>query len=253
MARRKGEGHHGGAWKVAYADFVTAMMALFMVLWIIGQNKEVIQATADYFKDPIAYEHELLMGQRNISGEGAVGKDGTGLSKLSKEKLKEIAENIYQSLNLNKSAKNKPLDVFITADGIEVLIYDLPQKRIFEKDTTQLSQFGDLLFRSLAWTLDQYKGNLDVSFYDPRLTDKDYLGDLQRLLRQGKMANVGDNRWASAGDSVKNVFEVLVHHGYSLDKIQTVLTQIIQPVKAQHNVPTIQLNLHMNTETLIKR
>ena len=43
MSKKKGE-HHGGAWKVAYADFVTAMMALFMVLWIIGQNPEVIKA-----------------------------------------------------------------------------------------------------------------------------------------------------------------------------------------------------------------
>lgn len=46
------EGHHGGAWKVAYADFVTAMMALFIVLWIVGQNKAIKDAVAAYFKDP---------------------------------------------------------------------------------------------------------------------------------------------------------------------------------------------------------
>ena len=45
-------GHHGGAWKVAYADFVTAMMALFIVLWIVGQSKAVREAVAAYFKDP---------------------------------------------------------------------------------------------------------------------------------------------------------------------------------------------------------
>src|SRR4030095_3438518 len=51
---KKGHGgHHGGAWKVAYADFVTAMMALFMVLWIIGQSsKEAKEAIADYFRTP---------------------------------------------------------------------------------------------------------------------------------------------------------------------------------------------------------
>src|ERR687886_1490884 len=51
---KKGHGgHHGGAWKVAYADFVTAMMALFMVLWIIGQSsKEAKEAIADYFRHP---------------------------------------------------------------------------------------------------------------------------------------------------------------------------------------------------------
>jgi chemotaxis protein MotB len=45
-------GHHGGAWKVAYADFVTAMMALFIVLWLLNTSKPVREAVAGYFKDP---------------------------------------------------------------------------------------------------------------------------------------------------------------------------------------------------------
>lgn len=49
---RHGGGHHGGAWKVAYADFVTTMMALFIVLWIVGQSETVKQAIASYFKNP---------------------------------------------------------------------------------------------------------------------------------------------------------------------------------------------------------
>ena len=44
--------HHGGAWKVAYADFVTAMMALFMVLWISAQDKKILLATSRYFQQP---------------------------------------------------------------------------------------------------------------------------------------------------------------------------------------------------------
>lgn len=45
-------GHGGGAWKVAYADFVTAMMAFFLVMWIVAQSKQVKQAVAEYFRDP---------------------------------------------------------------------------------------------------------------------------------------------------------------------------------------------------------
>ena len=54
IIRKKGHGggHHGGAWKVAYADFVTTMMALFIVLWIIGQNDTVKTAVAQYFRNP---------------------------------------------------------------------------------------------------------------------------------------------------------------------------------------------------------
>jgi flagellar motor protein MotB len=53
VKKKKGHGgSHGGAWKVAYADLVTAMMALFIVLWIVGQNSSVKQAISAYFKDP---------------------------------------------------------------------------------------------------------------------------------------------------------------------------------------------------------
>src|SRR3984893_14858648 len=52
IKKKGGHGHHGGAWKVAYADFVTAMMALFMVLWISAQDKEILIATSKYFQSP---------------------------------------------------------------------------------------------------------------------------------------------------------------------------------------------------------
>ena len=45
-------GHHGGAWKVAYADFVTAMMSLFIVLWLMNSSEKVKKAVAGYFNDP---------------------------------------------------------------------------------------------------------------------------------------------------------------------------------------------------------
>ncbi len=48
-------GHHGGAWKVAYADFVTAMMAFFLVMWIVGLNKPIRQAIAAYFRNPSGF------------------------------------------------------------------------------------------------------------------------------------------------------------------------------------------------------
>src|SRR6185503_16709748 len=49
-ARHWKHGHHGGAWKVAYADFVTAMMSFFLVMWIVGQNQDVRKGIAGYFR-----------------------------------------------------------------------------------------------------------------------------------------------------------------------------------------------------------
>jgi len=59
---------HGGAWKVAYADFVTAMMALFIVLWMMNSGKQVQSAVAGYFRDPRGYTERLGAGPAN-SGE----------------------------------------------------------------------------------------------------------------------------------------------------------------------------------------
>ena len=69
MVRKKGghAAHHGGAWKVAYADFVTAMMALFIVLWLLNSGEKVKQAIAGYFKDPAGTGK--LLGT-NMNGKG---------------------------------------------------------------------------------------------------------------------------------------------------------------------------------------
>ena len=58
IKRRKAgdHGHHGGAWKVAYADMVTALMALFIVLWILAQSDEIVQNVAGYFRDPTGFK-----------------------------------------------------------------------------------------------------------------------------------------------------------------------------------------------------
>ena len=72
-------GHHGGAWKVAYADFVTAMMALFIVLWMMNASKQVQEAVGGYFKDP-----------RGTAKMVGTNKNGTGeFVALKKEDMAE--------------------------------------------------------------------------------------------------------------------------------------------------------------------
>lgn len=66
--KKKGaEGHHGGAWKVAYADFVTAMMAFFLVMWIVGLSKPVREAVAAYFRDPTGFMKNAHGGKSPMS------------------------------------------------------------------------------------------------------------------------------------------------------------------------------------------
>src|SRR5437762_5122055 len=81
-------GHHGGAWKVAYADFVTAMMAFFMVMWLMGASPKVKEAISSYFKDP--------EGVGKQSGSGAAGS-GETLS-VSHDTMDNLKDQLEQAL-----------------------------------------------------------------------------------------------------------------------------------------------------------
>src|SRR5664279_5439498 len=81
-------GHHGGAWKVAYADFVTAMMALFIVLWLMNSNANVKEAVAGYFRDPA--------GVGKLAGTYNTGADKT--TEVSKDNMAELKKELERSL-----------------------------------------------------------------------------------------------------------------------------------------------------------
>src|SRR3954470_24108235 len=86
-----GGGHHGGAWKVAYADFVTAMMALFIVLWLLSSSEQVQKAVGGYFTDPKGHGKEIGNGLRGAGSESlAIHKDD--MKKL-KEKLDQAVKD----------------------------------------------------------------------------------------------------------------------------------------------------------------
>ena len=77
-------GHHGGAWKVAYADFVTAMMALFIVLWLMGSSEKVKVAVAGYFNDP---KGTASLTGTTMSGNGVEVVQADDSMQRLKEKL----------------------------------------------------------------------------------------------------------------------------------------------------------------------
>src|SRR3954452_8654277 len=92
IIRKKKAGHaahHSGAWKVAYADFVTAMMALFIVLWLMNTKQEVQEAVGGYFRNPT--------GKKVDVGNGKAGSGQTlALAKEDMQKLKERIQNAFR-------------------------------------------------------------------------------------------------------------------------------------------------------------
>src|SRR5579872_6051967 len=105
-------GHHGGAWKVAYADFVTAMMALFIVLWLMNSSKQIQEAVGGYFKDP--------SGTSKMVGSDKTGSgDNLPLRKQDMAKLKEELQTAMRQISDFDKLKAH-IEMTVTAEGLRI-------------------------------------------------------------------------------------------------------------------------------------
>ncbi len=135
-------GHHGGAWKVAYADFVTAMMALFIVLWLLNSSEQVKKAISAYFQDP--------SGTGKMSGSASAGTGETvsvnkdDMSKL-KEKLELAVKRSPEFENLKDNIK-----MSVTGEGLRVELIESEKGMFFESGSAKPSEAARELIRSLA-------------------------------------------------------------------------------------------------------
>jgi chemotaxis protein MotB len=143
IKRVSGHGsHHGGAWKVAYADFVTAMMALFIVLWLLNSSGKVKKAVAGYFNDPRSSQTE--------TGSNKVGDDDSiPIDKQNVQKLKEqIQKAILQQKDLEKLAKQ--VEITITPEGLRIELIENKSGTFFQSGSARLSESGQQLLGMLA-------------------------------------------------------------------------------------------------------
>ena len=135
-------GHHGGAWKVAYADFVTAMMALFIVLWLLSSSEKVKKAVGSYFQDPTG--SGKLMG----STLGGVGESLT-ITKDDMNQLKQKLEQAMKTIPKFDQMKNN-VELTITSEGLRVELIENEKGMFFESGNAQPSDRGKELLAKLA-------------------------------------------------------------------------------------------------------
>jgi len=154
IVKKKGghAAHHGGAWKVAYADFVTAMMALFIVLWIVGQKPEVKSAVAGYFKDPSLFSAGGIQskGGKGLVTQGGDSAPGSGKEledmkppkddALDREHLNEAAEQFKQAIQRIPSllALQDNIRIEITNEGLRVQLIEGSRDSFFDLGSSRL-------------------------------------------------------------------------------------------------------------------
>jgi chemotaxis protein MotB len=147
-------GHHGGAWKVAYADFVTAMMALFIVLWLLNSSKQIRVAVGGYFKDPTGKAKKVGNGE-NGSGENFV------VTKENMDKIKdELAAAIHKE-NIAEKLKDQ-IEMTITAEGLRIELMETEKGAFFPLGTKDPNDQGRELLSLLAAELGKLPNSLSI-------------------------------------------------------------------------------------------
>jgi chemotaxis protein MotB len=147
-------GHHGGAWKVAYADFVTAMMALFIVLWLMNSSKQIQEAVGGYFKDPSGTS-KLVGSDQNGSGESFA------LSKEDMPKLKEELQKAVRKMVDFEKLQNH-LEMTVTAEGLRIELLESEKGMFFESGKPNPTADGKDLLITLAKELGKLPNKISI-------------------------------------------------------------------------------------------
>jgi len=141
--------HHGGAWKVAYADFVTAMMSLFIVLWLMNSSKPIQEAVGGFFRDPNG------SAQKSGTKMGGSGDNSVVQKKEDMAKLKEDLMNAMTKMKDFNKLKNL-IEITVTPEGLQIELMEDPHGTFFETGSAEPTP----LLRSLLEILAPEAGKL---------------------------------------------------------------------------------------------
>jgi chemotaxis protein MotB len=191
--------HQSGAWKVAYADFVTAMMAFFMVLWLMNSSKQVQEAVGGYFKDP-AGQSRKVGSDNSESGEHFV---------LTKDNTAELKEQLLRSI---KEAPNFELlkdqiSMSVTEDGLRVELMESERGTFFASGNATLDpNSSDILAR-----LSEELGKLPNQLFIEGHTDAKPYGAASTY-----------TNWELSADRANSARRFMLIHGLRLDQVAQV-------------------------------
>ncbi len=191
--------HHGGAWKVAYADFVTAMMALFIVLWLMSSSDQVKKAVAGYFRDPSGH------AKGDGTGQAGIG-EGVGVGKDDMKKLKEKLEAAMKQAPELQRLKDQ-VQMTVTGEGLRVELLESEIGTFFETGNAQPSGSGKDMLQMLAAELGKMKNKLLIEGHT----------DARPFTSKGPYSN-----WELSADRANAARQLMQASGLSADQVAEV-------------------------------
>jgi chemotaxis protein MotB len=147
-------GHHGGAWKVAYADFVTAMMALFIVLWLLNTSKKIQEAVGGYFQDPTGTSKKVASKVAGAGEHFIVTRDNM-------PKLKEQLQTALRQISDFEKLKSH-IEMTVTPEGLRIELSESATGTFFESGSPKLNADGLELLIILAQELGKLPNKLSI-------------------------------------------------------------------------------------------
>jgi chemotaxis protein MotB len=254
-----GHGHHGGAWKVAYADFVTAMMAFFLVMWLVGAGtKQQRAAISEYFKNP-----SMTPGQSTMAPSGKMGPGGASTSmiklggamdlpkgpgdqqafakpssaaevdKQAKAQEKRRLEQLMKDLNeaIGKSQAMAPykdqLLLDITSEGLRIQIVDKQNRPMFDTGSGALKSYTVQILHELAGFVNQVPNQISISGHT----------DSAPYIR----ADSSYGNWELSADRANAARRTLTEGGMQADKVARVVG-LAASVPFDKNDPSAPIN-----------
>jgi chemotaxis protein MotB len=226
--KKKGAAHHGGAWKVAYADFVTAMMAFFIVMWLLSSMpQEKLGGIADYFKNPSAYQGQtstLVPGRMGPGGAGdapikmfdaVLNPPGAGpepvkpgsksdekaLAERERRKLEELRRLLEEAIA--KSVAMAPfkdqLLIDLTPEGLRIQIVDAQNRPMFDLGSPELKDYTREILVELGRFFNQVENRIAISGHTDTTPYAGYNGVMSNWELSTQRANAARRALVAGG------------------------------------------------------
>jgi chemotaxis protein MotB len=158
IKKKKGhEGHHGGAWKVAYADFVTAMMALFIVLWVLSSSEEIRQGVAGYFNDPIGFSEKassIIDGPGDGSDQVSIDIERS-LKEIERKRMAEMGDAIIDEISNDDNFVHlaDQIEIEFVDEGMRIEMVESANDVFFQIGSAHLNGEANKILRNIGGQL----------------------------------------------------------------------------------------------------
>jgi chemotaxis protein MotB len=210
VKKKAGHGaHHGGAWKVAYADFVTAMMAFFLVMWLVNQSKPVKAAIGGYFRDPAAFD--ASGGRGVLPGGDTVNppKPETPTAEQEeKKRLEATVAHIREGLDNNAFASLRDqVEFTITPEGLRIDLMDKEDSTFFDSGSAALHGETEHILGVIAHELGSLDHQVDIEGH----TDS-----------RGYASTEKYSNWELSADRANAARRVMERGGLRADQVRSV-------------------------------